>query len=285
MRSVLIWLMASLSQCVWAASEQVSFPGAVGAWFPVQETVIATLQWPEAAQRPVPAVVILHGSGGIDGRGAYHAQALNQSGIATLEVFMFPQGGRFKGGHTTTLTHAYGALQFLASHPAVDPRKIGVMGFSWGGNLALRTASKQTHRSFFADGHPMFAAHAAYYGVWWLHEKLARDAATVGVYAELTGAPVLLVSGGKDDYGPPDAAQLFYNALPAPAQAPLTLLHYPSATHGFDSPAGSDRSLFDPTAHLGKGGQVRFYRDADAAEDARSKTLAFFLKAFAGEAR
>lgn len=285
MRSVLIWLMASLSQCVWAASEQVSFPGAVGAGFPVQETVIATLQWPEAAQRPVPAVVILHGSGGIDGRGAYHAQALNQSGIATLEVFMFPQGGRFKGGHTTTLTHAYGALQFLARHPAVDPRKIGVMGFSWGGNLALRTASKQTHRSFFADGHPMFAAHAAYYGVWWLHEKLARDAATVGVYAELTGAPVLLVSGGKDDYGPPDAAQLFYNALPAPAQAPLTLLHYPSATHGFDSPAGSDRSLFDPTAHLGKGGQVRFYRDADAAEDARSKTLAFFLKALAGEAR
>lgn len=285
MRSVLIWLMASLSQCVWAASEQVSFPGAVGAGFPVQETVIATLQWPEAAQRPVPAVVILHGSGGIDGRGAYHAQALNQSGIATLEVFMFPQGGRFKGGHTTTLTHAYGALRFLASHPAVDPRKIGVMGFSWGGNLALRTASKQTHRSFFADGHPMFAAHAAYYGVWWLHEKLARDAATVGVYAELTGAPVLLVSGGKDDYGPPDVAQLFYNALPAPAQAPLTLLHYPSATHGFDSPAGSDRSLFDPTAHLGKGGQVRFYRDADAAEDARSKTLAFFLKAFAGEAR
>lgn len=285
MRSVLIWLMASLSQCVWAASEQVSFPGAVGAGFPVQETVIATLQWPEAAQRPVPAVVILHGSGGIDGRGAYHAQALNQSGIATLEVFMFPQGGRFKGGHTTTLTHAYGALRFLASHPAVDPRKIGVMGFSWGGNLALRTASKQTHRSFFADGHPMFAAHAAYYGVWWLHEKLARDAATVGVYAELTGAPVLLVSGGKDDYGPPDAAQLFYNALPTPAQAPLTLLHYPSATHGFDSPAGSDRSLFDPTAHLGKGGQVRFYRDADAAEDARSKTLAFFLKAFAGEAR
>ena len=285
MRSILIGLMACLSACVWAASEQVSFPGAVGAGFPVQEKVTATLQWPAAAQRPVPAVVILHGSGGIDGRGAFHAQALNKSGIATLELFMFPQGGRFKGGHTTTLTHAYGALRFLASHPAVDSKKIGVMGFSWGGNLALRTASKQTHRSFFADGQPAFAAHAAYYGVWWAHEKLAKEAATVGVYAVLTGAPVLLVSGGKDDYGPPDAAQLFYNALPASASALMTLQHYPGATHGFDSPAGSDRLIFDPTAHQGKGGQVRFYRDADAAEDARSKTLAFFLKAFTGEVR
>jgi uncharacterized protein len=36
----------------------------------------------------VPAVVVLHGSGGVDGRGAYHAEALHRRGIATLEVDM-----------------------------------------------------------------------------------------------------------------------------------------------------------------------------------------------------
>ena len=46
------------------------------------------------AKGRVPAVVILHGSGGIYGRGEFHAKALNAAGIATLEVLMFTSGNR-----------------------------------------------------------------------------------------------------------------------------------------------------------------------------------------------
>ena len=92
--------------------------------------VSATLEMPETATRPVPAVVVLHGSGGIDGRGEFHAKALRKVGYATLEVFMFEPGNRFKEGHISTLTHDYGALAYLEGRRDIIPAKIGALGFS-----------------------------------------------------------------------------------------------------------------------------------------------------------
>jgi hypothetical protein len=58
-------------------------------------TVPATLTLPEKHTGRVPAVVIVHGSGGVDGRGAYHGVALNAAGIATFEIDMWaPRGLR-----------------------------------------------------------------------------------------------------------------------------------------------------------------------------------------------
>lgn len=281
MKNVLLALFL-MSGITAAFSEEVSFPGAKGEGYAVAETVTATLQLPKNGKVPMPAVVILHGSGGIDGRGAFHAEALNKAGIATLEVFMFNAGQRFEGGHTATLTHAYGALGYLSGRPDIDPKKIGVMGFSWGGNLSLRSASKIVHRKFFPEGKPAFAAHAPYYAVWWVHSRLLKDpsASGYGDYAELTGAPVLLFAGGQDDYGQPDAAQSFLDALPEVSRKHVALEFYPDATHGWDQPASKNRTIFDPVAKDGKGGRIRFYSDPTAAEDARSKTVAFFLKAF-----
>ncbi len=48
---------------------------------------------PAGAPPKVPAVLILHGSGGVDGRGAFYAQALQDAGIATLEITMFRPAG------------------------------------------------------------------------------------------------------------------------------------------------------------------------------------------------
>ncbi len=279
----IIFAMFLLSHCwAFAATEQVSFPGARGEGYPFTEEVTGKLQVPDNAKAPMAAVVVLHGSGGIDGRGAFHAEALNKAGIATLEVFMFAGGQRFKGGHTTTLTHAYGALKYLAGRADIDPKKIGVMGFSWGGNVSLRTASKAVHRKFFPEGAPMFAAHAPYYAVWWSHLQVLKDPAASGHgdYADMTGAPVFLFAGGKDDYGAPDAGQQFLDALPNEARKHVSLQFYPDATHGWDSPGNRQRTIYDPVAHDGKGGQVRFFPDRAIAEDSRDKTVTFFLKSF-----
>lgn len=43
----------------------------------------------------VPAVVIMHGSAGVDSRGALYARELNLAGIATLEVDMWGARGLF----------------------------------------------------------------------------------------------------------------------------------------------------------------------------------------------
>ena len=44
-----------------------------------------------------PAVLICHGSDGVDGRGEFHAAALNAAGIATLEIDMWAARGTGRG--------------------------------------------------------------------------------------------------------------------------------------------------------------------------------------------
>jgi dienelactone hydrolase len=92
---------------------------------------------------------------------------------------------------------------------------------------------------------------------------------------------VLHGSGSKDDYGLPDAAQTFLNQLTPQAKSLVSLQFYPSATHGWDSPPGRNRTIQDSSANEGKGGAVRFWPDSAVAEDSRAKVVAFFTASFA----
>jgi uncharacterized protein len=279
------WLVAcslALSSPAQAGAETVTFAGAVSnsPLYPGVASVRATLSLPtQANPGSVPAVVLLHGSGGIDGRGAFHAAGLNEAGFATLEVYMFDGGARPREGHGVTLSHAYGALRFLTSHPAIDPKAIGVMGFSWGGNMALRMASAKMRDAFGAalEGHD-FAAHVAFYPVCWFHQGLvsATDPAVQGTYAAFTGAPVWLAIGDKDDYGAPQDCPDFAASVADASQGKLTVTVYPGATHGWDVPGGASRTVFDPSANRGKGAQVRMFADQRMATRSRSEAIAFF---------
>ena len=62
--------------------------------FEKKARVSGELRIPAAKQERVPAVIILHGSAGIDGRGAFYAAALNEAGIATVEADLFQGRGR-----------------------------------------------------------------------------------------------------------------------------------------------------------------------------------------------
>src|SRR5215470_10468668 len=116
-----------------AMATEVTFPGGVAEGYPKVAEVAGYLAFPtEETKGQVPAVVILHGSGGIDGRGEFHAKALNAAGIATLEVFMFTSGNRPRDGSCSNFTHMYGALNYLANRSDINPSHIGVMGFFLG---------------------------------------------------------------------------------------------------------------------------------------------------------
>ena len=90
-------------------------------------------------------MVIAHGSGGIlAGREDAWAARLNGLGIATFVVDSFaPRGlsstARDQSRLSTmaNLADALAALKLLATHPRIDPARIGVMGFSRGGQVAL----------------------------------------------------------------------------------------------------------------------------------------------------
>ena len=223
-------------------------------------------------------MLVLHGSAGIDGRGEFHGKALNAAGIGTLEIFMFSRGNRPRAGRNENLTHMYGALKYLASRPEIDPRRIGVMGFSWGGGLSL-TAASASITQLFTGGQVRFAAHAPFYPVCWSHLRMSSDpkASGYGRYKTLTGAPVLMFAGGEDDYDEPDTCQKFIASLAETTRSHVSLKYYPKATHGWDIQERA-RVFYENSAALGRGGKVRMTPHREVAEDSRRTVVEFFVQ-------
>jgi uncharacterized protein len=241
----------------------------------------ATLRIPKAEGK-IPAVVVVHGTSGIDGRGAFHIQELNAAGIATLEVDYFAARGVRPGVGQRPRAHdmvgdTYGALLFLAQHPAVDAARIGLTGFSLGGVQALLAAPVATAERYAPRG-TRFAAHVALYPVCWLYNPGGPFHGDL--QGALTGAPVLVQAGGKDDYDRPDSCQTMIAGLPEENRRSVALKYYPDATHAWDTRNTEARTFHDPSAHQGKGGMFRMIPNRAAAEESRAVMVAFFRQAF-----
>src|SRR5690606_39270740 len=89
------------------------------------------------------------------------------------------------------LADAFAALHFLASHPRVDPQRIGIVGFSYGGMTSVLSAYVQLQELFssaMGDRALPFAAHASYYGC---SVPRLDDPRT-------TGKPAMILLGEKD---------------------------------------------------------------------------------------
>lgn len=245
-------------------------------------TIPAQLRIP-AGTDEAPAVVIVHGTAGLDSRGAYHAEALNGAGIATLELDMWSprrlHGGVGSSGRpqtvVETLPDAFGALLYLGSCPGIDPQRIGIMGFSWGGVVAMLTATRP-YTEQYLDANPLrFAAHAPFYPVCWTYNKVPGHE-----FTDLTGAPILIQTGECDAYDKPDTCEILVRSLPKEAQSHVTVMSYPGAMHGFDR-LEPTQVVMDPHSHLGQGGEVTMAGDPDAADKSRRATVDFFTRAFA----
>ena len=239
--------------------------------------VSADLAIPGGAPDKKAAVVVVHSAGGYeDGTRKPYVDALNQAGIATLELNLYPQGGRPKTSRMN-LPHVFGGLIYLANHPGIDSARIGIMGFSAGGLLSMLSASSEMVQEF-TGGKYRFAAHLPVYPVCWAHLGSIQGKNPVykiSVYQTLTGAPVHMLAGDKDDYDDPDTCVQFLAALSPDARQHVALTVYPNAPHGWDS-LKSPRSYYDTAANKGRGGNVQHYRQEDAAQKSLAFTLDFF---------
>jgi dienelactone hydrolase len=220
----------------------------------------------------IPAVVVLHGSAGIDSRGSFYIQAINDAGIATFEIDMFSARGLGSGRPalpTINVPDAFGALQFLSQHPMIDPDRIALLGFSWGGVVTM-LAANESYTQDFGNGFK-FAAHIAHYPVCW-----AYNIGIPGiVFQDLTGMPVLIQVGELDDYdeGSGPCRQLVAS-LSDEEQAIVSVESYVNAHHAWDrlQPA---ITVFDPFSHLGAGGEVDIVPSPGKASQSRRKVVAF----------
>lgn len=155
-----------------------------------------------------PAVLILHGSSGVDSRGDFYQQALNAAGFITLQIDMWEARNVTSLGNRPlapifTYPDAFAALAVLNSLPEVDGTRVGVLGFSWGGVISL-AAAEGLYANQFGRG-LKFAAHVANYPVCYGANNTTIPAlqppASKGTqFLQLTGAPVLIQIGTNDDY-------------------------------------------------------------------------------------
>jgi dienelactone hydrolase len=91
--------------------------------------------------RPYPAVIVLHGCGGLSSHSAKIADRLGTRGYAALTVdSLGPRGiaSHCGGGlFVDQAFDAYAALRYLSQMDLVDPARVGVLGQSMGGSSVL----------------------------------------------------------------------------------------------------------------------------------------------------
>jgi dienelactone hydrolase len=260
--------------------EKVSFK--VTEAFEPGAEVVGELRVPDSKRGRLPALLIVDSSPGFDGRGAFYAESLNEGGIATLEIDMM-QGKGMPASPRHHLPHAYESLQYLARHPRIDATRIGIMGFSWGGMVALLTSSEELTRQYTV-GSLRFAAHLGLYPICWRHGAVIAGEDKYfnpSVYEWVTGAPVHILAAEKDDYDEPDSCGKFLAALPPQARAHFSLTVYPGATFGWDSRFGS--ASYMAGAKKGKGGIAHVVANADLASQSREFAVGYFRKNLAAE--
>ncbi len=199
--------------------------------------VSGSLRFPEgaSADQPVAAVVISHGSGGVGRQTTEFSGMLLKEGYATFVVDSYgPRGvaktvkDQSRVSSQSMLADAFAALRLLSSDPRIDADRIGLLGFSKGGIVALYSGFEQI-RGWYAEGSEKFAAHAAYYPF---------CGSTIPDLT-LTGAPSLMLLGEQDNYTPA-APCLTLQEKADPANVTLRSVVYEGAQHGFDttSPVG-----------------------------------------------
>src|SRR3989440_12833537 len=134
-------------------------------------TITGDLTLPAGRDR-VPAVIVLHSCTGVTPNLAEWARELNRMGYAALVLDSFTGRGvkEICTGHASVnpgsrLADLFRAQELLATHPRVDPQRIGVLAFSHGGWVALWASQAWYQRRFMRGTLAAPVAFAAFYPV------------------------------------------------------------------------------------------------------------------------
>jgi dienelactone hydrolase len=173
---------------------------------------------------PFPAVALIHSCLGLPENRAAFAATLASWGYVALYVDEFAPRGL---AETCSVDFPVGppdaaaALAFLARQPFVDARRLAVVGFSQGGDVALAVAASP-------PGATRLSAAAAYYPP------------CANRQGERLAVPTLILVGKADSVTPAEDCRAFA-AGQAPGETQLVVL--PGAGHLFDDPASAGGRL------------------------------------------
>ena len=170
----------------------------------------------------VPAVVLMHGCAGITAWNRQWTRRLLAWGYAVLDVDGFGPRARanvcgavFSIAPATRALDAFGAKEFLSTHPKVDANRIAVLGMSHGGWAGLIAARASTARGLDA---------APFRAVVTLYPWCDGD--------DPVASATLILLGERDDWTP--ASRCVEQVARLDDNSEVTLKVYPGAHHGFD---------------------------------------------------
>ncbi|MBP0492286.1 dienelactone hydrolase family protein [Pararoseomonas indoligenes] len=272
------WLLpvALLAALPAAAADPVTLPGPGGV------ALRGLLVRPAGAGQGIP-VIALHGCGGLGGPGTpLSLPAREADWAARLAALghpvLFPDsfGSRgvtqvCSGGEkgilpeTTRRADAHAAAAWAAAQPWSAPGGAFLLGWSHGGSTALAAIGAPVPTGLLR-------------GAVALYPGCARPGQPPPPWQP--AAPVLMLLGGADDWTPPGHCRL---AAERARPAPVELVEYPGAAHGFDQPSMPPRTLSGLDITARGDGTARMGTDEAARADALRRVPAF-LAAHGGPA-
>src|SRR6266581_6446659 len=174
-------------------------------------TIAGELRIPRGVNGRMPAVVLLHGSGGVGPGPELWAKHFNEMGIAAFLLDSFSARGIVSTsadqallGRLNMILDAYRSHEVLAAHPRIDPARIAVMGFSRGGQSALYSSMKRFQQMW--NPRAAFAAYIPLY---------ASCSTTFIGDTDLSPAPIRQFHGAADDYVPVAPCRPYFERLRA----------------------------------------------------------------------
>jgi len=238
------WLRATLALVLAtaighaSAQQRVSFPSLDG---PGNAPVVLIGYFFPAPRSPAPApaIAMFHGCGGAyDRTGALvkrlrdYAELFNGLGMHVLVVdsltpryekeLCTQRNGKRRVTQANRRLDALGAIDYLAERPDVDPKRIGLIGWSNGGSTVLSATNLRHHDVAAAVNKAAFAI-AFYPGC---------DADLKRGYEP--AVPLLMLVGEADDWTPAKPCLALARSAGEPRPQ---IVAYPGAFHGFDSDA------------------------------------------------
>ena len=113
---------------------------------------------PDSGSGPFPAVVIMHGGGGVHGWTFNFASTISGWGYVTLVIDSYgsrnirstDEIGHRKGAFYQ-LADVHGGYRFLSKLDLVDAKRIAVIGFSRGGHTALNAIGEKRSLPYYLD--------------------------------------------------------------------------------------------------------------------------------------
>ena len=181
---------------------------------------------------PFPAVVLMHGCGGILEAHIRWASELNAAGFATLIVDSFRprsilnvcKGDTTSTGYSQRAFDAHGALAYLQARPDIEPDNIGVIGWSHGATAALEAVSEGVAISRLETS---FSAAIAFYPYCLSDRNIS--------------SPTIILIGENDDWTPPEPCEdLADRNRSNGSTGSVEVITYPAVYHSFDKPEVSD---------------------------------------------